>query len=86
MYDDEVFADRFRLQLTIVEMQGLSGHFHAHIVYEIAVAQSPQNSAEFPIVQHHLIRLKSIVLPSPNDNMYDDELIASRFRYQLTMF
>ena len=60
MYDDEVFADRFRLQLTIVEMcvlTGLSGHFHAHIVYEIAVAQSPLNSAEFPIDQHHLIRL-----------------------------
>ena len=42
MYDDEVFADRFRFQMIIFEMCipiGLSRPFHAHIVYEIAIAQ-----------------------------------------------
>ena len=42
MYDAEVFAGRFRLQLIMLEMFvliGLSGLFHAHIVHEIAVAK-----------------------------------------------
>ena len=42
MYDDEVFADRFRFQLLMLEMRlliGLSRLLHAHIVLEIAIAK-----------------------------------------------
>ena len=42
MYDDAVFADRFRFQLIMLEMVvliGLSRLFHAHIVYEITTAK-----------------------------------------------
>ena len=53
MHDDEVFADRFRYQLTMFEigvLLWLSRLHGAHIVYEIAVAKSQQKSVEFPIV------------------------------------
>ena len=42
MYDDDVFADRFRYQLTMLEIRllvRLSRLLHAHIVYEIAAAE-----------------------------------------------
>ena len=48
--------------------------------------KSPQESAEFPIVLRDLIRLNSIVLPSPNDKMCRDEVFVDRFRYQFIMF
>ena len=42
VHDDEVFADRFRFQLIMLEMLvliGLSRLFHAHIANEIAIAK-----------------------------------------------
>ena len=42
MYDDEVFADRFRYQLTMFEFRvlvRLSRLIRAHIAYEIVVAK-----------------------------------------------
>ena len=64
MYDDEVFADRFRYQLIMFEIRllvRLSRLLHAHIVYEVAVAKSPPKYAEFSIVLHDLKRLDSIL-------------------------
>ena len=52
MYDNEVFADRFRLQLTIIEMCvliGLYQLFHTQIVYEIAMTKITEEFCEFPI-------------------------------------
>ena len=45
MYDDEIFADRFRYQLAMLEIPllvRLSRLLHAHIAYEVAVPKSPQ--------------------------------------------
>ena len=42
MYDDAVFADRFRYQLTMFEIReviGLSRLVHANIAYEIDTAK-----------------------------------------------
>ena len=52
MYDDEVFAGRYRFQLIMLEMCvliGLSRLFNAHIVYEIAIAKI---TAEFYRISH----------------------------------
>ena len=43
-YDDAVFADRFRYQLTLFEMfilKGLSRLLGTHVAYDIAVSKSP---------------------------------------------
>ena len=42
MYDDVVFADRFRYPLTVIGNRGLIGLYrllHAHIAYEIDTAK-----------------------------------------------
>ena len=43
MYDDDVFVDRFRLQLAMFEIAiliGLSRRLPAHIEYEILISKS----------------------------------------------
>ena len=53
MYDDEVFADRFRYQLTMFGIRiliGLSCLLHAHTAYEIDSAKIIDAFCEFPIV------------------------------------
>ena len=88
MCDDDIFVDRSRRQLTMFEIRvlvGLSRLLHAHITHEIAVAKITARICRFPIVLFDLIRLNSIVLPSPNDKMYDEDVFADRFRYQLTV-
>ena len=64
MCDDEVFADRFPHQSAMLEnpvLVRLSRLLHARIAYEVAITKTPQNSAEYPIVLHDLIRLNSTV-------------------------
>ena len=42
MHDDDVFAGRFRFQLTMFEVRiliGLSRLLHAHIAYEIVISK-----------------------------------------------
>ena len=54
MYDDYIFADRFCYQLTMYEIRlfvGLSGLFHAHIAYELAVAKM---TAEIYRISHYI--------------------------------
>ena len=89
MYDDEVFADRFCYQLTMLEIRVLvrqSRLLHAHIAYEIDVGKI---TAEICRIYHCLAWFDAVefnCLPRPNDKMYDDEVFPVRFRYQLTMF
>ena len=89
MYDDEVFADRFRFQLTTFEMCvliGLSRPYHAHIVQELATAKI---TAEFPRNSLYLVWFDTVEfnhLPCPNDKMYDDEVFVDRFCYHLSMY
>ena len=47
--------------------------------------KSPQNSAEIRVVWRDLIRLNSIVFRVEMRKMYDDEVFAGRFRYQLAI-
>ena len=64
MYDDEVFAGRFRLQLIMLEvceLIGLSGLFYAHVVHEIAVAKITTEFYQYRTVKRDLIRLNSII-------------------------
>ena len=89
IYDDEVFADRFRYQMNMVHMRvliRLSGLVHAHIAYEIAVSKI---TADICPISHYLACFDAVEfnrLPSQNDKMYVDEVFACRFRYQFTMF
>ena len=48
MYDDAVYANRFRYQLTMFEMFifiRLSRLLDTHVAYEIAIQKSPQVTA-----------------------------------------
>ena len=89
MYDDEVFADRFRYQLTTFEIPVFAKQsrlLHAHIAYEIAFAKI---TAEICRIFHSLARFNAVEfnrLTFPTDNMYDDEVFVDPFRYQFTMF
>ena len=52
MYDDDVLTDRFRFQLSMLEMCvliDLCRLFHADVVYEIAIAKI---TSEFYCISH----------------------------------
>ena len=89
IYDDEIFADRFRYQFRMFEVRlliGLSRFLSARIAYEIAIAKI---TAEFCRISHCLAWIDTVEfnrLPCINDKMYDHEIFAGRFRHQLTMF
>ena len=72
MYGNEVFADRFRLQLTMIGVLiGLFRIFLAHIVYEIAIAKI---NAEFCRISHCSAWFDTVGfyrLPCANNNMSD---------------
>ena len=83
-----MFASRFNFQLImfkIPELVRLSRFLHVYIAYRIAVAKFTAMICRISHCLHDLIRLKSIVLRSANDKMYDVEVFADRFRYQLTL-
>ena len=87
VYNDEVFADRFRYQLIMFEIRllvRLSRLLHADIACEVAVAKSPPKYVEFSIVLHDLKRLYSIFcrVQATRYTM----IIFSLIRYKLTMF
>ena len=53
MYDDEIFADRFRYQMIMFKVRllaELSRILLAHMAYEISFAKMTAKSAEFTIV------------------------------------
>ena len=87
-YDDVVFDDRFRYQLTMFGIRLLIGLYpllHIHIAYEIDPSKSSQHSAEFPIdcmIWYGWIQSSAMF----NTRIYDKVVFAERFRYQLTMF
>ena len=90
MYDNEVFIRRFRYQLAIFGIRKfleLSSLLHAHIAQVIDIAKITAAFCRISCCFHNLIPLKSCNrLPCPKDKMYNDEVFADRFRYQLTMF
>ena len=64
MYDDAVFADGFRYQLTIFEIReviGLSRLVHANIAYEIVTTKIIAALCRISYSLHDLIRMNSIV-------------------------
>ena len=64
MYDDAVFADRFRYQLSMFEIRiliWLSRLLHAHIAYEIDTSNIIAAFCRISYCLHNLIRLNSIV-------------------------
>ena len=82
------FADRFRYQLSMFEIRvliRLSRLLHAHIAYEMAAVKI---TAEIYWISHCVAWIDAVEfnrLLSPNDKMYDDEVFAGRFRYQVAM-
>ena len=84
MCDDDVSNNSFRFQLIMFEIRELIKQFrllHDYIVCGIAVAKITARICRISHCLHDLIRLNSIVLPNPNDRMYDDEVFVGRFRY-----
>ena len=64
MYDDAVFADRFRNQLTMFGMRvlnWLSLLIHAHVAYETDGAKIISAFCRISYCLHDFIRLNSIV-------------------------
>ena len=64
MYDDAVFSDRFRYQLTMIEIPvliGLSRLHRAHIAYEIDTPKVTAALFGITYCSNDLIRLNSIV-------------------------
>ena len=51
---------------------------------KLMVPKSQQKSHEFPNEWRESVEINR--LQSPNDKMYDDDVFAGRFRYQLVMF
>ena len=64
MYDDAVFADRFRYQLTMLEIReviGLSRLVHGNIAYEIVTTNIIAALCRISYSLHYFIRMNSIV-------------------------
>ena len=64
MYDDAVFADRFRCQLTMLEIHeviGLSRLVHANIAYDIVTTNIIAALCRISYSLHDFIRMSSIV-------------------------
>ena len=64
MYDDAVFANQFRYQLTMFGIRvliDLSRHLHPHITYDIDTANIMAAFCQISYCLHDLIRLNSIV-------------------------
>ena len=64
MYDDAIYADRFRYQLTMFGIRlliGLSRLIHAHVAYETDGAEVIAAFCRISYCLHDLIRLNSIV-------------------------
>ena len=64
MYDDAVFADRFRCQLTMFQVRKVIGqtrHVHANIAYEIVTTKIIAAFCRIFYCLHDLIRMNSIV-------------------------
>ena len=65
MYDDVVFADRYRYPLTMFWSRvwiGLSLLIHGHIAYEIDTSKIIAAFCRISLFLRHLIRLNLIVL------------------------
>ena len=89
IYDDAVFADRFRYQLTMFGISvliGLSRILHVHIAYEINTSKITAAFFRISYYLHDLIRLNSFICHVQTKKMYDVSVCADRYRYQLTMF
>ena len=89
IYDEKVFADRFRYQLTMFEDRELARIYrllHAHIAYEMAVAKMTAEICRISYCFEWFDAVEFNRLLSPYDKMYDAEVFAGRFRYQMTMF
>ena len=89
MYDDVLFADRFRYPMTMFGNRvliGLSLLLPAHISYETDTAKIIAAIRRISYCLRDLIRLNLFVRHALKDMMYDDIVFADRFRYQLTMF
>ena len=88
MYDDAVFADRFRYQLTMFGIRVLIGYLDTFmlILHMKKIApKSSQHSAKFPIVYMiWYVWIQSSAMF--NNKTYDDLVLDDRFRYKLTMF
>ena len=88
MYDDVVFADRFRYPLTMFGnriLTVLSGLLHAHIEHEIDTAKNIAACTRISYCLHDFIRLNSIAYRVQTTRRYD-VVFAIRIRYSLTMF
>ena len=87
MYDDAVFADRFRYELVMFGIRlliGLSRLIHAHVAYESDGAKFIAAFCRISYCLHDLIRLNSIVCHVKKSKMYDDVVFDDGFTYQLT--
>ena len=74
MYDDAVFADRFRYQLAMFGVRvliGLSRLLHDHIAYETDGAKVDAAFCRISYCLHDLIGLNSIVC-HVKSKMYDE--------------
>ena len=88
IYDDAVFAGRFRCQLNMFGFSvliGLSRLIHTHIACEIDTAKNYRSNLPNFLSFAWFHTLEFNRLPWSNTKMYDDAVFADRFRYQLTM-
>ena len=83
MYDDAVFAYRFRYQLSMIGIRVLIGPSrlcHAHIACEIDTAKITAAIFRISYRLHEFDTLDVNRLPCSNNKMYDDAVFADRFR------
>ena len=83
MYDDAIFADRFRYQLIMFGIRiliGLSRILHDHIAYEIYTAKSSPHSSEFRIVC-----LIWYVLIQSSAMIKQEDVLWCRFRWSIPL-
>ena len=89
IYDDTVFAGRFRYQLTMLGIHlliWLSRFSYAHIAY---VIDTDKIIAAFSRIFYYLLDFDTVEFNRrrcSNSKMYDDMVFNYRFWYQLTMF
>ena len=89
MFDDEVYAGRFRYPLALFGLRvliGLSRLLHGRIANEIAIAKITE---EIWRISHWLALFDTVEfnrLQCPSATMYGEEVLVDRFRDQLTMF
>ena len=87
MYDNAVFADRFRYQLTMFVIRiliWLSRLLRAHIAHELDTAKIIAAFCRISYCVHDFDTIEFNRLLCSNSDMYDDVVFDDRFRYQLT--